>query len=282
MSEHLVDADDVRRIDEEARRGFERAIAEEQAGKARKTYLEPPAKAINAIDRRAELLQLVSGYRTAQGRPRADGLRRPDRARRPARRRPARGGRARAGALQGRAARRVPGHLGRAGHDAVAAVLRARPRPRPRPPGDGGRRPQPGDLRLARRLGVQHPQLRRHLPGRRRRARPAAADGQPALRPPDPRGRQPARRAAARRAYGDKVARLRAPRPRGEGRVETHVFERAVDELAWLAAEVQRVHDAGTPWSDIGVLSRDNAQARRSTTPSPPRGSRSRSSACRA
>ena len=63
MSEHLVDADDVRRVDEEARRGFERALAEEQAGKARKTYLEPPAKAINAIDRRAELLQLVTGYR---------------------------------------------------------------------------------------------------------------------------------------------------------------------------------------------------------------------------
>ena len=64
MSEHLVDEDDVRRTDEEARRGFERAIAEEQAGKARKTYLEPPAKAVNAIDRRAELLQLVRGYRT--------------------------------------------------------------------------------------------------------------------------------------------------------------------------------------------------------------------------
>ena len=63
MSEHLVDEDDVRRTDEEARRGFERALAEEQAGKARKTYLEPCAKAINAIDRRAELLQLVHGYR---------------------------------------------------------------------------------------------------------------------------------------------------------------------------------------------------------------------------
>lgn len=63
MSEHLVDADDVRRVDAEARRGFERAVAEEEAGKARKTWLEPPAKAINAIDRRAELLQLVTGYR---------------------------------------------------------------------------------------------------------------------------------------------------------------------------------------------------------------------------
>ena len=32
MSEHLVDPDDVRRVDAEARRGFERALAEEQAG----------------------------------------------------------------------------------------------------------------------------------------------------------------------------------------------------------------------------------------------------------
>ncbi len=63
MSEHLVDPDDVRRVDAEARRGFEQVIVEEQAGKARKTYLEPPAKAIHAIDRRAELLQLVAGYR---------------------------------------------------------------------------------------------------------------------------------------------------------------------------------------------------------------------------
>ena len=37
-------------------------------------------------------------------------------------------------------------------------------------------------------------------------------------------------------AYGDKVARLRAADIAGEGRVETHVFERAVDELAWLTA----------------------------------------------
>ena len=43
--------------------------------------------------------------------------------------------------------------------------------------------------------------------------------------------------------------------------METHVLERAVDELAWLAAAVQQVHDAGTDWSDVGVLSRDNAQA---------------------
>jgi DNA helicase-2/ATP-dependent DNA helicase PcrA len=63
MSEHLVTADDVRRVDGEARRGFERALAEEQAGKARKTWCEPCEKAIHAIDRRAELLGLVESYR---------------------------------------------------------------------------------------------------------------------------------------------------------------------------------------------------------------------------
>ena len=47
------------------------------------------------------------------------------------------------------------------------AATRAGPR------GHGGRRSQPGDLRLAGRVGVQHPQLRRDLPvrGRRRRCR---------------------------------------------------------------------------------------------------------------
>ncbi len=63
MTEHLVDPDQVRAHDAEARRGFERALAEEQAGKNRKTYCEPALKGISAIDRRAELLQLVDGYR---------------------------------------------------------------------------------------------------------------------------------------------------------------------------------------------------------------------------
>ena len=63
MSEHLVGPDDVRRVDQEARRGFERALAEERAGKGRTTWCEPCEKAIHAIDRRAELLGLVEGYR---------------------------------------------------------------------------------------------------------------------------------------------------------------------------------------------------------------------------
>jgi DNA helicase-2/ATP-dependent DNA helicase PcrA len=63
MTEHLVEPEQVRAFDAEARRGFERALEEERAGKNRKTYREPIEKAISAIDRRAELLQLVAGYR---------------------------------------------------------------------------------------------------------------------------------------------------------------------------------------------------------------------------
>src|SRR4051812_6018763 len=63
MSEHLVGPEAVRAFDESARKSFERALAEEQAGKDRKTYREAIAKAVDVIDRRGELLDLVSSYR---------------------------------------------------------------------------------------------------------------------------------------------------------------------------------------------------------------------------
>ncbi len=63
MSEHLVAPDRVRDHDEAARRGFVRAQEEEIAGKNRKTYVEAIGKGIFAIDRRAELLELVASYR---------------------------------------------------------------------------------------------------------------------------------------------------------------------------------------------------------------------------
>ena len=63
MSEHLVGPEAVRATDAEARAGFERALAEELAGKGRVTYREAIDKVISAIDRRAELLGLVEGYR---------------------------------------------------------------------------------------------------------------------------------------------------------------------------------------------------------------------------
>src|SRR4051794_15473471 len=63
MSEHLVSPDDVLELDREAERGFQREDDEERAGKSRKTYLDAIAKAINAIERRRELMELVRGYR---------------------------------------------------------------------------------------------------------------------------------------------------------------------------------------------------------------------------
>jgi DNA helicase-2/ATP-dependent DNA helicase PcrA len=68
MSEHLVTADQVRALDGDERRGFAAALAEERSGRHRKTYVEAVEKAVSAIDRRAELLDLVAGYREAKGR----------------------------------------------------------------------------------------------------------------------------------------------------------------------------------------------------------------------
>ena len=252
MSEHLVDEDDVRRTDEEARRGFERAIAEEEAGKARTTYLGPPAKAINAIDRRAELLQLVRGYRTLKSdlglMDFGDQI-----------------------ALAARLVDDQPevGELERARFKVVmldeyqdTSVAQA--------------------TMLARLFGGGHPVMAVGDPNQAiygwRGASVSnilnfaetfpAADGEAGRLPltvnrrSDRRILQVANRLAEPllAAYGDKVARLRAAEIAGEGRVEARVFERASDELAWLASAVRGVHDAGTAWADIGVLSRDNAQ----------------------
>ncbi|GAB3199478.1 hypothetical protein GCM10027062_16260 [Nocardioides hungaricus] len=63
MSEHLVGPEAVRALDAEARTGFERALADEVAGKDRVTYRDALERAISAIDRRAELLGLVESYR---------------------------------------------------------------------------------------------------------------------------------------------------------------------------------------------------------------------------
>jgi DNA helicase II / ATP-dependent DNA helicase PcrA len=63
MSEHLVGPDEVRDFDRRERLGFLQALAEERAGKDRKTYREPVEKAVSAIERRAELLGLVADYR---------------------------------------------------------------------------------------------------------------------------------------------------------------------------------------------------------------------------
>ncbi len=63
MTEHLVEPQQVLDLDDEARRGFVRALEEERAQKNRSTWCEPVARAISAIDRRRDLLGLVAGYR---------------------------------------------------------------------------------------------------------------------------------------------------------------------------------------------------------------------------
>jgi DNA helicase-2/ATP-dependent DNA helicase PcrA len=63
MSEHLVSPEDVRRVDAEALAGFRAAADAERAGKNRVTYVDAVEKAANAIERRGELLGLVDGYR---------------------------------------------------------------------------------------------------------------------------------------------------------------------------------------------------------------------------
>ncbi|MFZ2502524.1 MAG: ATP-dependent DNA helicase [Nocardioides sp.] len=57
------------------------------------------------------------------------------------------------------------------------------------------------------------------------------------------------------------VAPLEAPADAASGAVETIVHETYADELTWLAEEVAACHAAGTPWGEIGVLTKDNAHA---------------------
>ena len=126
------------------------ARAEEVAGKARKTYLEAIDKAVNALDRRAELLELVAGYRRLKAdlglMDFGDQI-----------------------ALAARLVAQQPdvGVVERGRFKVVLldeyqdtsvaqATMLARlfsgpdPESGPGTPGDGRRRPQPGDLRLAR------------------------------------------------------------------------------------------------------------------------------------
>jgi DNA helicase-2/ATP-dependent DNA helicase PcrA len=57
------------------------------------------------------------------------------------------------------------------------------------------------------------------------------------------------------------VAPLEPAPGAADGVVEARVFETSADELAWLATAVAEAHteDKGGLWSDIGVLTRDNA-----------------------
>ena len=146
------------------------------------------------------------------------------------------------------------------------------------PRGDGGGRPQPGDLRLARRLGVQHPQLRRDASRPPRGEVPVLpltvnrrSDRQHPRRSPTP---SPPRCTPRPRW----CARSSRSRMRSQGQVAARVFETQDGELAWLAGG----RDA-RPTPGRGRTSACSPATTpppsRSSTRSPPPASRSRSSA---
>jgi DNA helicase-2/ATP-dependent DNA helicase PcrA len=131
---------------------------------------------------------------------------------------------------------------------------------RRRPPGDRGRRPQPGDLRLARRLGVQHPQLRRRLPAARR---VSAEFPLTVNRRSDRRILEVANRLAAPLLREvPQVAPLEPARvpPTARSRPGSSRPRRRAG-LAGRPRSRRRTTGQGRAGSDIGVLTRDNAHA---------------------
>ncbi|SFB74237.1 DNA helicase-2 / ATP-dependent DNA helicase PcrA [Nocardioides terrae] len=260
LNEHLREPDDVRAHDADVRRGFERAREEELAGKARKTWLEPVEKALDAVERREELLQLVETYRRVKADLRlmdfSDQI-----------------------ALAARLADEQP-EVGAAERQRFKVVMldeyqdtsTAQAIMLSRLFGEGHAVMAVGDPNQAiygwrgasvsnilgfadtfpRRDGGQVPLF--HLTVNRRSGSQILAvanelaqplyDATPGVRPlvPDPR--------------------------KGEGRVTARVFERQDDELAWLAEEVKIAHaalaaDSEPAWSRLAVLTRDNASAER-------------------
>ena len=258
MSEHLVDAAAVRRVDEEARTGFLRALDEEVNGKNRTTYREPVEKAISAIDRRAELLGLVEAYR----RLKADlglmdfsdqielGARlaseQPD-----------------VGALERSRFKVVL--LDEYQDTSVAqAIMLSRLFSGPDPgSGRGHAVTAVGDPNQAI-YGWRGASVSNIL---HFDATFPARDGGPVPVHPLTVNRRSERRilavanrlAAPLHAKFPQVEPLEPKPEAGEGVVETRVFETHAGELAWLAEAVADAHDE--KWSDIGVLTRDNAHA---------------------
>ncbi|ANH36521.1 DNA helicase II [Nocardioides dokdonensis FR1436] len=261
MSEHLVTADDVRRVDADARRGFGQALAEEQAGKCRKTYCEPLEKAMNALDRRAELLGLVGGYRRLKAdlglMDFSDQIE-----------------------LGARLASQQPG-VGAAERAKFKVVLLD----------------EYQDTSVAQAIMLSRLFSGPDAAGGRGHAVTAVgdpnqaiygwrgasvsnilnfADGFPAATPQEQVPTYPLtvnRRSdtrildVANRLAGPLLEKYRQVAPlepapgAAPGVVEVGVHETHADELAWLVAQVHATHERGGDWSDIGVLTRDNSHA---------------------
>jgi DNA helicase-2/ATP-dependent DNA helicase PcrA len=249
MSEHLVSPEQVLDFDREAEQSFLRAYEEEAGGKGRKTYVEAAAKAINAIERRRELMALVAGYRRLK---RDLGLMdfsdQIELAARLAVEQPE------VGAIERERFRVVM--LDEYQDTSVAqATMLARLF------GDGHAVTAVGDPNQAiygwRGASVSNILHFADTFGASRTF-PLTVS-----RRSDRRILEVANRLAAPlyEKYGDQVVRL-APKPdAGQGEVSLRVLETHAEELAWLADEVTAAHDAGSLWSDVGVLTRDNAHA---------------------
>jgi DNA helicase-2/ATP-dependent DNA helicase PcrA len=255
MSEHLVGPDDVRGVDEAALVRFRAAAEEERAGKNRSTYVGKIEDAISALERRGELLGLVEGYR----RMKADlGLMdfsdQIELGARLAADQPDVGAAERAkfkvvllDEYQDTSVAQATmlGRLFSGGHPVTAV----------------------GDPNQAI-YGWRGASVSNIL--NFADAFPAAPGGEVATyhltvnRRSDRRILQVANRLAAPLyAASDAVEPLVAKPDAAEGEVTTRVFETQREELAWLAGAVHEAHGRpGTErWSDIGVLTRDNAHA---------------------
>lgn len=258
MSEHLVAPDDVLEFDAEQRRSFEREHAAEQAGKARVTYLNAIQKPIDVIDRRAELMGLVASYRRLK---RDLGLMDfSDQIE-----------------LAARLAREQP-DVGRLERERFKVVLL-----------DEYQDTSVAQATLLALLfgsaedghnGGGHPVMAVGDPNQAiygwRGASvsnivnfpdvfPSGGGAVPVLpltinRRSDTRILDVANRLATplMERYGDKVATLQhgSSEP---GSVGVKVFTTHLEELAWLVAEIRSLHDGGTPWAKVAVLSRDNS-----------------------
>ncbi|WP_245604422.1 ATP-dependent DNA helicase [Nocardioides aequoreus] len=261
MTEHLVSPEQVLEHDAAERVRFEAALEAEVAGKNRSTYREAPAKAISAIDRRRDLMGLVRAYRRLKAdlglMDFADQI-----------------------ALGARLAAEQPevGELERATHRVVLldeyqdtsvaqALMLARLYSGPAP-GSGLGHPVTavGDPNQAI-YGWRGASVSNILTFGE--TFPAVTGEVPVL--PLTVNRRSDRRilevanhlAEPLYAATPSVAPLDAARD-VDGTVTTRVFETLDEELAWLAEAVQQAHaesDGPATWSDIGVLTRDNATA---------------------
>jgi DNA helicase II / ATP-dependent DNA helicase PcrA len=254
MSEHLVTPEQVLAFDAEAERGFDRAEQAELAGKARKTYFEATSKAVNAIERRGELMELVRAYRRLK---RELGLMDfSDQIE-----------------LGARLATEQP-DVGAMERERFAVVML-----------DEYQDTSVAQATmLARLFGGGHPVTAVGDPNQAiygwRGASvsnilhfgdtfPASGSGETPAYPltvsrrSDQRILDVANRLAQPLydAYAGQVVRLAAAPGAGPGEVSVRVHQTLADELAWLGDEVLAAHEAGARWSDLGVLTRDNAHA---------------------